>query len=657
MLEEVRIRNLGVIADATLQLDRGFTVVTGETGAGKTMVVAGLMLMFGERSDTSQVAHAADSADIEGRLHLAPDSHAVRRTTEAGGDVDEDGTLILSRSVSKTGRSRASAGGRSVPVGVLAELADSVIAVHGQSTQLRLAQPAQQRDLLDRYAGAPVAQALTDYRAAYDEWRRVEQQRDDWLRNDDERRRTRQMLLFGLEQVDAAAPQPDEDERLEQELGRLANADSLRQSVQTAHTALVGEDDDAGADSISTLIGRAARSLDEGGVHDESLAELATRAKEISYLVTDLASDVSAYAEGVRDDPERLAQAMARRVELRELVRNYGGADGIAGVLAWADDARAQLDAMDDSAESMAQLEAQLSAARSAASSAAATLSKHRSDAAGSFQDAIGAQLAKLAMGSVRIGVRVSPREAALGRPTLESGDRPAGASADGIDTVHIELSSDGGTTYRPLAKGASGGELSRVMLAIEVVLAGTDPVPTMVFDEVDSGVGGESAIEIGRLLAVLGKDHQVIAVTHLPQVAAYADRHVVIEKSGTQGVTRSDIRHLDHAERIIELTRMLAGLTDSDSGRAHAAELLETAYQERDQPAPKRPVTKRPATKSATSKTPATKAPARKATKAASTPAKKSPKKAVPTTAKKPPRGTAASTASKRPRRTSGAD
>ncbi|PRZ40943.1 DNA replication and repair protein RecN [Antricoccus suffuscus] len=614
MLEEVRIRNLGVIADATLQLDRGFTVVTGETGAGKTMVVAGLMLMFGERSDSSQVSHDAASADIEGRLRLAPDSHAVRRTTEAGGDVDEDGTLILSRSVSKNGRSRASAGGRSVPVGVLAELADSVIAVHGQSTQLRLAQPAQQRELLDRYAGAPVTQALADYRAAYDEWRRIEQERDDRLRNDDERRRTRQMLMFGLEQVDAAAPRPGEDERLEQELGRLANADSLRQSVQAAHTALVGADDDAGGDSISTLIGRAVRALDEGGVHDESLAELATRAKEISYLATDLASDVSGYAEGVSDDPERLAQAMARRVELRELVRNYGGADGVAGVLAWADDARAQLDAMDDSAESMARLEQQVTQAQASAQTAAAALSSRRREAAGSFQDAIGAQLAKLAMGSVRIGVRVSPREAAAGRPTLEADGRPAGASPDGIDTVHIELSSDGGTTYRPLAKGASGGELSRVMLAIEVVLAGTDPVPTMVFDEVDSGVGGESAIEIGRLLAVLGKDHQVIAVTHLPQVAAYADRHVVIEKSGAQGVTRSDIRHLDHAERIVELTRMLAGLTDSDSGRAHAAELLETAYQERDPSAATRP---------------AAKSSAKKSTTKAAAPAKKSPTKA----------------------------
>ena len=275
---------------------------------------------------------------------------------------------------------------------------------------------------------------------------------------------------------------------------------------------------------------------------------------------------------------------MARRVELREVVRSYGGAAGTAGVLAWANDARAQLDAMDDSAEGLAALDRQCAQARSAAASAAIELSTLRQDAAAVFQDAITAELKQLAMASVRIAVHIAHRDAAWGKPVLEVDGREVGAASDGIDTITIEMSNDAGSTYRPIAKGASGGELSRVMLATEVVLAGADPLPTMVFDEVDSGVGGEAAIEIGRRLAKLGQDHQVIAVTHLPQVAAYADRHVVIEKSSAGAVTRSDIRHLDEQQRVVELTRMLAGLTDSDSGRAHAAELLESASHDKSE-------------------------------------------------------------------------
>ncbi|WP_153504706.1 DNA repair protein RecN [Cumulibacter manganitolerans] len=579
MLEEVRIRNLGVIADATLPFGPGLTVVTGETGAGKTMVVAGLTLLFGARSDSTQVTRGAAAADVEGSLVVDPEGPAAERCRDAGGTLDDD-RLILARSISAEGRSRATAGGRSVPVGVLADIGETQLTVHGQSSQLALARPGAQRAVLDRFGGAGHAKIRTAYTEAFTAWQDAVRTLADLQRDDAARQREVALLRFGLEQIERAAPQEREDDDIDAEVHRLANADALRQVVATASAAIDGPPEAYDASGADALLGQAGRALADAGVPE--LDTLAERLAELGVQLRDIAGELSAYGAGISDDPERLGQLMTRKAELKELVRSYSGSGDVAGVLAWAADARDQLQRLDGSAERLEQLAAERDQAAQRAAEAAAALSKARTALARKLQKQINAELASLALGGSRVSVQVTTRPATEGLPALRVGRALAGANESGTDQVRILLAHGADDPGRPIDKGASGGELSRIMLAIEVVLAGTDPVATMVFDEVDTGVGGEAAIEIGRRLAALSRSHQVVVVTHLPQVAAYADQHVKISKRASGGVLTSGIAALGEKERLDELTRMLAGLSDSDSGRAHAAELIAAAEQDK---------------------------------------------------------------------------
>lgn len=575
MLEEVRIRGLGVIADATLPLGPGLTVVTGETGAGKTMVVAGLSLLFGARSDSGQVSRGAEAADVEGTLIVDPDGPAAARCRDAGGTLDDD-RLILSRTVSTEGRSRASAGGRSVPVGVLSDIGDSELTVHGQSTQLRLSRPGAQREVLDRFGGAAHQSLLADYAEAFTAWQRAVRTLDELRRDDAGRQRELALLRFGLDQIDRADPQPAEDDEIDAETHRLANAEALRQAVAHAAAAIDGAPGEYDATGADALLGQAARTLAESG--DAQLRVLGERLSEVGIQLRDIAGELSAFAGGISDDPDRLATLMTRRAELKELVRSYSSTGDIAGVLAWAQQARGQIASLDDSAGRLEQLEADRDAAAERAERAAAAVTRSRRALAARLQKQVSAELGSLALGGSRVLVEVTDRPAEPGRPVLGRDRSARGATETGCDRVRILLGHGADDEGRPIDKSASGGELSRIMLAIEVVLAGTDPVATMVFDEVDAGVGGAAAIEIGRRLAGLSRSHQVVVVTHLPQVAAYADQHVKIAKRAKGGVIASGITRLDPEQRLDELTRMLAGLSDSDSGRAHARELLSAA-------------------------------------------------------------------------------
>lgn len=579
MLEELRIRGLGVIDDATLPLGEGLTVVTGETGAGKTMVVTGLLLLFGGRADSAQVRTGADSASVDGRLRVEAGSAAVERVTEAGGELDDDGTLVLRRSVNSSGRSRAHVGGAAAPVGVLGALADRLVAVHGQADQQRLTRPAEQRAALDRYAGVD----LSEYAEAFARWRDAAARLADRTARAREMQREADLLAHGIAEIEAADPQPGEDVELATLATRLAHADALRLAARTAHDALLGDPDDPATDAadVSSLIGVAARALAQPAGDDAELDALATRLTDVSALVADVGAELAAYGERLDADPQRLAQAEERRAVLTGLTRKYG--DDLAAVLDWAEGARKQLAELDVSDEALAALAAERDAAAARAAVLAEGISAQRTEAAGRLSKAITGELAGLAMPNAEVTVEVHRRTAAAGSPSLTINGVEAGATADGVDEVELLLRPHPDAPALPVQRGASGGELSRVMLAIEVCLAGTDPVPTMVFDEVDAGVGGRAAVEVGRRLARLAHDHQVLVVTHLPQVAAYADRHIVVDKppaKSTGGVTRSDVHAVDGDQRVAELARMLAG-SDSDTARDHAAELLATATRD----------------------------------------------------------------------------
>jgi DNA repair protein RecN (Recombination protein N) len=573
MLEEVRITGLGVIEDAVLELSPGFTVVTGETGAGKTMVVTGLGLLFGGRADPARVRPGAQRATVEGRLRIEPGGPVARQVDEAGGELDDDGgTLVISRSVSAEGRSRAHAGGRSVPVSLLTYLADDLVAVHGQADQQQLLRPGRQREALDSYAGPELAAVLADYRRAYARHREVSIQLAELTRLARERAWEAEDLRQALADIENADPSADEDAELLAEEERLANAEALRAAAAAAHEALLGDPSGGspGTPDAVTLLGSARQSLEAVQQHDPALAGLADRLSEAAYLVSDAAAELASYAESLDADPARLAAVQERRATLARLVRSYGGRAGAAdlsAILAWTKQAAARLAELEGDDERIAELIADEAALAQRVSELAGTLTALRTAAAERFARDVTAELAALAMPHATLTAAVT----SLAEPG------PYGA-----DDVEIRLAAHPGAPSLPLHKGASGGELSRVMLAIEVVFAGADPVPTFVFDEVDAGVGGKAAVEVGRRLARLARLAQVIVVTHLPQVAAFADNHLMVTKSGDGRVTSSGITRLDEEGRIRELSRMLAGLEDSEFGRAHAEELLAMAAGER---------------------------------------------------------------------------
>ncbi|WP_113698838.1 DNA repair protein RecN [Nonomuraea lactucae] len=565
-VEEVRIQGLGVIDEAVLELSPGFNVVTGETGAGKTMVVTGLGLLFGGRADPSRIRPGAERATVEGTLVIESGGRVAQQVEDIGGEVD-GGELIISRVVSAEGRSRAWLGGRTVPVGTLTYLADDLVAVHGQMDQQRLLQPARQRAALDRYAGNDLVKPLRAYTQAYKRHKQVAAQLEELTTRARERAQEADVLRFGLDEIEKVDPKPGEDVELRGEEERLSHADALRGAATGAHTALLGDPMQAvdGAHDVVSLLGEARVAVEAVRDFDAELAGMADRLAEAGYLISDVATDLAAYAESVEADPVRLAAVQERRALLSGLIRKYG--EDCAGVLAWAQRSAsrlAELDGDDDRVEELTREHDELTVRLT---ELAAELTKVRQAAAERFGQAVTEELTALAMPHARVVVQLTP--------TAEFGP-------EGVDEVELRMAAHPAAPPLPLTKGASGGELSRVMLAIEVVFAGADPVPTFVFDEVDAGVGGKAAVEIGRRLARLARTAQVIVVTHLPQVAAFADQHLVVEKTGDGSVVRSGVVTLDHEGRVRELSRMLAGLEDSELGRAHAEELLGLAAAER---------------------------------------------------------------------------
>jgi len=580
----MRLRGLGVIRDAVLEFGPGLTVVTGETGAGKTMVVTGLGLLMGGRADAGSVREGMTAAVVEGRIAVLPGGPVATRAVEAGAVLDDGDVLIVSRTVPAEGRGRAHVGGRSVPVALLAELAEELVTVHGQSDQLRLRSTARQREALDRFAGADAAGPLTEYRRAWQRLREVEATLADITRRARERAQEAELLRRGLAEVERVDPQPGEDVALKAEAARLAHAEELRRAAETAQLALSGDPDGGEGGDVGALVAAARRALDQVRAHDPVLAALADRLAEVGYLVADVASESASYAESVESDPLRLAAVEERRATLTALTRAHG--EDTDAVLAWAKDAAGRLAELEGDDERIVELGAERQRLREALGSAGVRLSRARTAAATTLAGAVTAELAQLAMPHARLVVEVRQREDAAGLPVdLGAGPVSVVAAPDGLDDVELLLAPHPGAPARPLAKGASGGELSRVMLGLEVVLGKVDPVPTFVFDEVDSGVGGSAALGIGRRLARLARTSQVLVVTHLPQVAAFADRHLVVVKSVDGEVTESGIRSLDDEGRVRELARMLGGMADSASARAHAEELIGEAVAERSRP------------------------------------------------------------------------
>jgi len=573
MLAEIAIRQLGVIEDATLEVDPGLTVVTGETGAGKTMLVTALMLLQGGRADPGLVRHGAAQARVECRVSVARLPAVRVLVDEAGGEI-EDEAVIVARTLGAAGRSRAHLGGASVPASTLSALGDQLVAVHGQADQLRLRQPSAQKAALDRFAGAAVADMLDRYRPAYRRLADIDRQLEALRLEAGERVRELDLVRLGLDDIAAVAPEVDEDDTLRLEEDKLAHAEALQRAANAARAALAGDDAQPAAPAdVLGLLAAARAALDGVRDHDPAVAVLADATAAIGYTAADLAGELSGYAHDLDLDldPLRLAAVQDRRAVLATLARRYGPT--LVDVAVWQKQAEARLVELHNATESGTSLAAERKAVLSLLIDLAQHLSGARRQAGFKLAAAVTAELAELAMPHARLSVRVR----SAGEGPVEQRLGP-----DGVDEVELLLAANSGASPRPLGRGASGGELSRVMLGLEVVLSATTRVPTYVFDEVDAGIGGKAAVEVGRRLARLAKHAQVLAVTHLPQVAAFADRHYLVDKSGGGTVTTSDVRALDEGARVRELSRMLAGLEGSATAEAHARELLDLASHER---------------------------------------------------------------------------
>jgi len=560
MITELRIADLGVISDAIISLHPGLTVVTGETGAGKTMIISGLGLLLGGRADPRSVRRGSERARVEGRFPI-DNLELAQIVQEAGGQLDDD-ELIVARHVTSAGRSRAYVGGAQVPASVCAELTAALVRIHGQAEQERLTEADRQRQLLDRFAGVPALEPLARYTSLWAEDRAARAELAQLRAEAQRRAREIDLLRFGLDEIERIAPASGEDVALAAEALRLQSADDLRDSAESAVQALAGPDDEPGG-ALAMLY--AARKVFESAVsRDPAATQLGERLVDASYQLSDLTADLARYLDSLESQPGRLEQIAERRAQLSTLTRKYGTT--CDEVLQWAAESAVRLTQLEQSDERIATLERRVDALAADLASLAGQISRARHEASGRFSELVLGELAALAMPHARLSFDVTSAE--LG---------PSGA-----DRVELTFAANPGSELRSLGRVASGGELSRVRLALEVVLAAGHEAVTLVFDEVDAGVGGKVAVEVGRRLARLAQHSQVVVVTHLAQVAAFADRHYVVVKADDGQVTTSGVVQVADEDRAVELARMMAGLDTTESALAHAGELVELAASAR---------------------------------------------------------------------------
>ena len=546
MLVELHISGLGVIQDVTVELAPGLNVLTGETGAGKTMVTVALGLALGERASATVVRAGADAARVEARFR-APDVPELS-------EWSEDDELILSRSVSAEGRSSARAGGQIVPLSALASMAPRLVEVHGQHEHQRLLSPAAQLEFVDRFAGADHLRVLTQFRRVFGQLRDARARLDDLERAERDREREKDLLAYQVREIEGTGLAPGELASLADEARRLEHAEALTGLAAEAEAGL-GEEG-AAADALA----RAAGALERASALDPAAAELAGRLRSLAAEAADAAAGIRAYRESVEADPARLDAVQERIAAIRGLERKYG--EGEIEILRFLGEARSRLAALEGTDAERARLESEVTRLSEEAATRAIRIRRERAAAGSTLAGAIEVELWDLGMQGASVAVEL-----------LETDLGP-----DGGERAEIHLAAGSGQQRLPLRKAASGGELSRTMLACRSVLADLDDVPTLVFDEVDAGIGGRAGVAVGRRLARIARGRQVLVVTHLPQIAAFADRHLRVEK--LEGTAR--IESLDEAGRVEELSRMLAGLPESEAASSHAEELLAQAAKEK---------------------------------------------------------------------------
>ena len=566
-LQEISIRNLGIIDQSTLELGAGLNVLTGETGAGKTMILTALSLVLGGKSDSSLVRTGTERLVATAQFNLPKVSEEVKEISESSGADISEGSLILTRTVNSDGKSKAVAGGTTVPAATLANFADHLIEIHGQAANHQIVKPARQRELLDRYAGSKFTEALASYQSVFSGYNdlkaRIKAALDSASKKDREILELEEFLQ-GWQKLKAVRGEYADTTN---QIARLSSVEDLRAASAGATQAL--SDEAAGA---LTVLGSARRFLDLAKGKDSKLDEISTSIAEGFYIIDDASRELSSYLTSLEADPGKLDALQSRKAEINTFLKKYGtGIEPDEDLVLLASRAKGAKEAIADlngGEDRIKELQAQLAQVKKELISSARSLTKIRTDASLDLSKLVTAEINALAMPHTQFSISITSPDYA--GPLKESDFTNLGC-----DEIAMQIQGHAGAPLIALGKGASGGEMSRIMLALEVVLAQTHPVGTYIFDEVDAGVGGKAAIEVGRRLAALAKHTQVIVVTHLPQVAAWADTHFVVKKSSDGSVSQSDVIKLEEKSRVEEIARMLAGLEGSASAQEHAGELL----------------------------------------------------------------------------------
>lgn len=554
LLEEINISNLGIIRNANLPLTKGLTVITGETGAGKTMVLSALNLLLGKRGSNKMIYKDAPMLSVEGCWDLSASVHQTE--IEETGAVIEDGQLYINRTIKDDGKSRCVIGGKSTPASVLSTIGGKLVNIHGQSDQIRLRNTTAQRHALDKYAGASLQKELVKYSKLYKEWKHQKEYIEDVAKNSSQRKREINSLKTFMADFDKISPTENQDIELAQQIEALSNIDTIRVSASEALEALVPSEDSAV--SASSQFTASIRALNSIVAYDTELETILEKAEALCGEIDELTDSLESYINSLDEESiEQLHFAQEQETEIKILVRKYGS--NLQDVIDQRERADDELEELESYNQPLDVLNANLEAIRSDMMESAQKITKLRKTAARKMETAVNNELAGLSMSGAQLVIEISE----------------SAPSSSGVDEVELMLQANGAATPSPIAKSASGGELSRIMLALEVVLADPSSTGTFIFDEVDSGVGGETAIEIGKRLSTLSKEAQVIVVTHLPQVAAFGDNHLKVIKNVTDDSTETTVTQLSEKERVAEITRMLSGMSDSETGKAHATELI----------------------------------------------------------------------------------
>ena len=564
-LEEIHIKNIGVITGAALEFNKGLTVLTGETGAGKTMVLTALNLVLGGKSESTLVRSGEDRLSASA-LFSIPKTR-VSNFEDLGLEI-EDGTLTISRNVTKDGKSKAMASGVAVSASTLSEASAHLIEIHGQSSGLSITKGSRQRELLDRFAGEVLSKNLLIYKENLNEYTSIKSRISELKKSAATREEALASLELFSKTISKLSPKANEFKSIDDEISKLSSVEELRVAITFALAAL--ESEDSGA--INSL-GQAKKSLDNVKSKDSQVEKFSDEFNEAFFILADLMPNLTSYLESLEADPQRLDQLQERKSELSAFVKKWGDLpdldQSLAALIQRGKTISAQLEDLSGGEERIEALEKELNQIKKNLITEAKALSKIRNQVALKLAGEVSTEMHSLSMPqtNLRIEVASADYDAAL---------KESDFTAFGCDSISMFLQTHRDGPLVSLAKGASGGEMSRVMLALEVVIAASNPVGTYIFDEVDAGVGGAAAIEVGRRLHALSKNAQVIVVTHLPQVAAWGDSHYVVEKSIDGTVISSGVNRVEGDDRVSEIARMLAGLQESSSAKEHASELLE---------------------------------------------------------------------------------